>query len=154
MHVTDQAREAFGTGYRIVQSSTSCVLTRFQLRSPLSVLRFLRFFRRIRKDASRIDGHILSLFFIENWRTCYTLSLWRDPHAILAFNAEVHSHIRAANVCFHHLQLGPKGKGAMLWSAEFSLTAVSPYNSRWDALSSMSGADSSQPASVAPASIP
>ncbi len=128
--MNDQPQEAWGTGYRTVQSRTSCVLTRFQVRSGFAILRFFRAFRRIRQDASTIDGHIVSLFIVENRHTCYTLSLWRDPEAILAFNSSVVSHIRAANACFRDLQFG--ANGAKLWSAEFSLSAVSPHNLRWD----------------------
>ena len=131
----------FGTGYSTSRETTCCVLTRFQVRSPLALLRFFRAFRRIRNDARKIDGHILSLFVVESPRCCYTLSLWRDAEAILAFNTSVHSHVQAANACFRDLQFGPGG--AMLWSAEFSLSAVSPYNLRWDAQRSMPGVPAS-----------
>lgn len=122
--------EAEATGYLRVSTNISCLLTRFQLRSPWSLLHFYRSFRAIRKEARDVRGLLKTVFLIENARTCYTLSIWENAEAIYDFNSQVDAHIRAANTSFRHLRLG--ATGVQLWSAQFRLSAVSPYNLRWD----------------------
>lgn len=120
---------ALGTGYTEVASEVSCVLTRFRVRSAWSIVRFYLAYRKIKRSASRADGLIATLFLIEDPRTYYTLSLWRDAEALLEFNTRSYAHISAANGCFGHLKFGPTG--AELWSAQFQLCAISPHNLRW-----------------------
>jgi hypothetical protein len=122
--------ESDATGYEQVITNISCLLTRFQLRSPWSLVHFYRSFRQVRREARGIPGLLKTVFLIENARTCYTLSIWKNPEAIYDFNVKVDSHIRAANTSFRHLQLTPSG--VQLWSAQFRLSAVSPHNLRWD----------------------
>lgn len=117
--------EAEGTGYARVDTSVSCLLTRFKLRSAWSLVRFYRTFRRVRRDADTVPGLITSLFLVEDLRTCYTLSLWATPSSIRQFNTDTRAHIRAANKSFKDLEFGPDGPE--LWSAQFRLSAVSPH---------------------------
>lgn len=118
------------TGYEQVSTTISCLLTRFHLRTPWSLIHFYRSFRRVRKEARSVPGLLKTVFLIENVRTCYTLSFWKNTEAIYAFNVKVNSHIRAANSSFQHLEFAPSG--VQLWSAQFRLSAVSPHNLRWD----------------------
>lgn len=122
--------EADATGYEQVSTTISCLLTRFRLRSPWSLIHFYRSFRRIRREARHVPGLLKTVFLIEDARTCYTLSFWKNPGAIYDFNTKVNSHIGAANSSVQHLQSA--ARGVHLWSAQFRLSAVSPYNLRWD----------------------
>lgn len=117
-----------GTGYQVIDTDVVCVLTRFHVRSLRALLRCYLRFRTVRSASRGIPGLIASLFLIENLRTCYTLSLWKNESAILEFNTKVVSHIRAANSCFADLVEGTAGPE--LWSAQFRLDAVS-NNLRW-----------------------
>ena len=119
-----------GTGYKEVDSSVVCVLTRFRLRSVRSVFKFFQFYRLVKSQTKRVPGLITSTFLVEDMHTCYTLSLWRDADSILQFNSLVHGHIEAANSCFKHLQIS-NGR-PQLWSAQFDLSAVSPFNLYWE----------------------
>jgi hypothetical protein len=119
-----------GTGYSRVATDVTCVLTRFELRSPFALLRFYYLFRRVHKEATfKAKGLIASEFLVQGMRTCYTLSLWNDARSILQFNTHVRSHVQAANFCFRDLKVHESGPA--LWSAQFQLTAVSPHNLRW-----------------------
>lgn len=125
-----------GTGYGKVESDVACVITRFEVRSTVALLRFYWSFRRVRAQSRRIPGLLASLFLIENRRTCYTLSLWQDEAAILRFNTQVVAHVHAANACFR--DLATVDRRALLWSAQFKLFAVSPNNLRWRGVDVMS----------------
>jgi hypothetical protein len=126
----NRAKTSLGTGYLNVDSTVSCVLTRFQVRSIWSTIRFYLMYRRIRRGTRSITGLVTTLFLVENLRTCYTLSIWRNADAILTFNGSVHAHIDAANKSFSRMRFS-NGR-PLLWSAQFSLAAVSPCNLRWD----------------------
>lgn len=122
--------EETGTGYDRVDTQIACVITRFRVRSIGALWRFYRSYRRVRAHSRRVSGLLTTRFLIEDWHTCYTLSLWRDDDAILEFNGSVLAHIDAANRCFRDLEFGPHGP--QLWSAQFRLWAVSQANLRWD----------------------
>ena len=51
-----QEHESEPTGYEKVDSNISCMLTRFELRSAWSIIRFYRFFRAIRRQSASIPG--------------------------------------------------------------------------------------------------
>ena len=119
-----------GAGYDRVQTSVSCVLTRFRTRSLWSTLHLYRLFRHVRRHTSEARGLMTALFLIEDLRTCYTLSLWRDEMAILEFNTKVRAHVDAANDSFAHITFAEGGP--QLWSAQFHLTGISPCNLRWE----------------------
>jgi hypothetical protein len=113
-----------------VDTKVSCVLTRFRLCSAWSLVPFYLTFRRIRRESRVIGGLLQALFLIEDWRTCYTLSMWADDCAIVDFG-RVRAHIDAANSAF-----GPTYRRDMqrseIWSAQFRLWAVSSHNMSWD----------------------
>ena len=117
-----------GTGYSQVDSDVTCVLTRFEVRSLWALLRFYVLFRRVKNTIRGLDGLIAALFIVENARTCYTLSVWRDVGAILKFNTEP-AHIAVANYSFRELR-STKGK-VHLWSGQFRLAGASPHNFVW-----------------------
>ena len=122
--------EALGTGYDIVDTNVSCLITRFEVRSILDIFRFYLLFRRIRARSKHITGLIATVFLVENPRTCYTLSIWRDKEAILEFNTSVLDHIVAANWSIRRLRR--VASGVLLWSAQFRLSAVSQHNLNWE----------------------
>jgi hypothetical protein len=124
------AHDSNGTGYDNVETSVSCVLTRFGVRSPLSLVTLYRWYRRVVKDAETLNGLVTSVFVIENLHTCFTLSLWKDARSLREFNNRVLSHIGAANSAFTRVSF--QSGGARIWSAQFRLSAISPYNLRWD----------------------
>jgi hypothetical protein len=122
--------ESEATGYERVDTNVSCMLTRFHLRSALSLIHFYRSYRRVRAESRRIPGLLKTVFLIENARTCYTLSIWANSDAIYDFNGQVNSHVDAANSSIRHLKRG--ATGVELWSAQFRLSAISEFNLRWD----------------------
>lgn len=131
-HDQVEDHEASGTGYDRVDTTVSCLLTRFRVRSVWSLLRCYRSFRRVRSESRDIPGLLASAFLVENPHTCYTLSLWSDAGAIREFNTKVRAHIAAANASVRDIEF--RSGGPQLWSAQFRLSAVSPYNLRWDRL--------------------
>jgi hypothetical protein len=143
--------ESDATGYEQVTTTISCLVTRFHLRSPWSLVHFFRSYRRIRKEARNVPGLLKMAFLIENPRTCYTLSIWKNPQAIFDFNVKVDSHIAAANRSFRHLQFAPSG--VQLWSAQFRLSAVSPHNLRWDSFDLRRHLDLTPSSSRSPAHV-
>ena len=121
--------KSLDTGYQIVESEVNCVVTRFRVRTVFGLLRFYVYFRRVRRQAAGISGLITSVFVVENLHTCYTMSFFGDSQAILEFNGTVTSHIHAANASFQDLKRTKHG--VHLWSAQFRLSAISPFNFLW-----------------------
>lgn len=121
-----------GASFARMDTTVSCVLTRFRLRSAWSLIPFYMAFRRVRRSSEDVSGLLKAVFLIEDWRTCYTMSLWRDDCAIVDFG-RVGAHITAANSAF-----GPTWrkdlKRAEIWSAQFRLWAVSAHNLNWEGL--------------------
>jgi hypothetical protein len=115
-----------GAAFARVDTTISCVLTRFHLRSSWSLIPFYLAFRRVRRDARVIAGLLQASFLVENRRTCYTLSLWKDENSIMDFGS-VRSHITAANSVFS----GDYGPRPEIWSAQFRMWAVSCHNLNW-----------------------
>ncbi len=115
-----------------MDSKISCVLTRFQLRSSWSLIGFYFAFRRVRRAARHVPGLLKAVFLVEDLRTCYTLSLWREDGAIVDFG-RVRAHVDAANAAF-----GPTYRKDLkrpeIWSAQFRLWAVSCHNLNWQGL--------------------
>jgi hypothetical protein len=124
-------RPMTGAAFARMDTTISCVLTRFRLRSRWSLVPFYLTFRRVRRDARQIAGLLQALFLIEDLRTCYTLSLWRDDDAILDFSTRVRSHVDAANHSFSRLEQKDL-KRPEIWSAQFRLWAVSCHNLNWE----------------------
>ncbi len=125
-------RPMSGAAFARVNTTVSCVLTRFRLNSPLSLIPFYLTFRRVRRSARGIGGLLKAAFLVENLRTCYTLSLWSNDWAIVEFG-NVHAHIRAARSAFrptHHKD----ANRPEIWSAQFRLWAISCHNLAWEGL--------------------
>lgn len=125
-------RPITGAGFARVDSTISCVLSRFHLTSFWSLFRFYLAFREIRRNSRNIEGLLHSVFLLEDPRTFYTLSFWRYDWAIAEFGS-VRSHIGAANAALaatydKHLQR------SVIWSAQFRLWGVSRHNYIWDKL--------------------
>jgi hypothetical protein len=121
-----------GAAFARVDSTVSCVLTRFRLRSCLSLVTFYLRFRHVRNEARKVRGLLQAVFLVEDPHTCYTLSLWKEDRAIAEFGP-LRSHIRAANSAF-----GPTYRKelsrAEIWSVQFRLWAVSSHNLNWEGL--------------------
>jgi hypothetical protein len=126
-------RKMTGAGFARVDTPISCVLSRFHLKSPLSLLPFYLAFRRIRRDArDDVPGLLKAVFLIEGIRTCYTLSIWKNDWSIVEFG-RVRAHIDAANSVFRVVSRKDPNH-AEIWSAQFRLWAVSSHNLSWDGL--------------------
>ena len=119
-----------GAGFTRLSSETSCIITRFQLRSPVFLIPFYLAFKRVQRASRETQGLIVSVFLVENTRTCYTLSLWRNDLDIVNFG-KIREHVRAANSAF-----GPTYRKELqrheIWSAQFRLWATSAHNHNWD----------------------
>ena len=122
-------RPLSGAAFARVDTTISCVLSRFHLRSSWSLIPFYLAFRRVRREARVIAGLLQASFLIENRRTCYTLSLWKDDHSIVDFGS-VRAHITAANSVFS----GVYGRRPEVWSAQFRMWAVSCHNLNWEGM--------------------
>ena len=130
--MSEVTRQVKGTAFECVQTSITCVLTRFKVRSPWALWGLYCSFRKVRAAAQSVSGLLASAFFFENSRTCYTFSLWQNDSAILEFNTRVMEHVSAANGSFKSLYWS--SSGPELWSAQFRLIALSRYNHRWQGL--------------------
>ncbi len=117
----------FGRGF--VDSPVVCVVTRFGVRRPFDMVRCFVQYRRIRRASRRTAGFLRSAFLVEDLRTCYVLSVWKDWDSIPAFGTDVPEHIAAARSVFGHLRRGRRS-GPELWSATWRLAAVS-NNLNW-----------------------
>jgi len=120
-----------GASYERVDAEITCVLTRFRLRSPLGLLPCYLAFRRVRAEARRVHGLLEALFLVEDLRTCYTLSLWRDEWAILDFGTNVRSHVHAATTGISR-SLWSSGRPE-IWSVQWKLWALGA-NLQWEGL--------------------
>jgi hypothetical protein len=116
-----------------MDTTVSCVLTRFRLRSAWSLVPFYLAFRRVRRAACDLGGLLQALFLVEDLRTCYTLSLWKDDSAILEFGTRVVAHVEVANSAFGSIHRGDLRRPE-IWSAQFRLWAVSCHNLNWEGL--------------------
>jgi hypothetical protein len=121
-----------GAAFARVDTTVSCVLTRFRLRSPWSLIPFYFAFRHVRHDAAKIAGLLQALFLVEDLRTCYTLSIWKDDWAIVEFG-KLGSHVRAARSAFSSTWRTDLRRPE-IWSSQFRLWAVSCHNLNWDGL--------------------
>jgi hypothetical protein len=119
-----------GAAFARMDTTISCVLTRFRLSSPWSLVPFYLAFRRVRRASRNISGLLQALFLVENLHTCYTLSIWKDESAIVQFGS-IQAHVYAARSAF-----GPTYRKDMsrseIWSAQFRLWAVSCHNLSWE----------------------
>jgi hypothetical protein len=119
-----------GLGMARVHSSVSCILTRFRLTSPLFLPFFYLAFRRVQRDCSHLAGLLHSVLLVENFRTCYTLSFWKDDRSILEFG-NIRSHVAVATRALR-LTYRKDLERAEIWSAQFRLWAISSDNLTWE----------------------
>ncbi len=122
--------EFSGAAYERYTTTVSCVMTRFYLRSPLWLLPFYLAFRHVKKQAADIPGLVRMTFLVENWRTCYTVSIWENESAIVDFSTRVTNHIHVANWSFGKTFRHDKHRPE-IWSVQWRLFAVS-HNLNWD----------------------
>jgi hypothetical protein len=120
-----------GASFARMDTTISCVLTRFRLRSRWSLIPFYIGFRRVRRAASDISGLLKAVFLVENLRTCYTLSFWKDDWSIVEFGTYVKEHVEEANSSFARTYRQDVNRSE-IWSAQFRLWAVSCYNLNWE----------------------
>lgn len=123
-------RAAEPAGQPRLDTDVSCVLTRFEFKSPRELRRMRRRFHAVSADAQRlhVPGLRQSVLLIESPRACFSLSIW---DGLPLFSAHVRSHIDAANSVFGslvHDEAGPR-----LWSTNWQLTSVSD-NRNWPGL--------------------
>jgi hypothetical protein len=121
-----------GAAFARVDTTVSCVMTRFRLRSAWSLIPFYLAFRRVRESSRKVDGLLKATFLIENLHTCYTMSLWKNECAIVEFGS-VQAHVKAANSAFQPTWREDLRR-AEIWSAQFRLWAVSAHNLNWEGL--------------------
>ena len=119
-----------GAGFERVESTVTCVLTRFHVRSVWDLLRFYRTFCRVRRDARGIKGLLHAGFLVEGPRTCYSFSLWSDEGAILEFGTFVQSHVHAARHAFRST-FRKDLQRPEIWSTQWQLSAAS-NNLNWE----------------------
>lgn len=106
-----------------------CQLTRFGLRGGRHLPGFYRDYRRVTRDAQRLDvpGLLRSAFLIENRATCYSFSIWsQSPY----LSAVVPSHVDVANRAFGRVALDQE-RGPEVWSTKWRLISVT-NNLNWD----------------------
>ena len=121
-----------GAAFARMDTTVSCVMTRFRLRSAWSLIPFYRAFRRVRRASIRVNGLLKAVFLIENLHTCYTMSLWKNDCAIVEFGS-IQAHVSAANSAFKPTWRNDLRR-AEIWSAQFRLWAVSAHNLNWEGL--------------------
>jgi hypothetical protein len=126
-HLASAAVSRWPSAAKPGDSEVLCVVTRFGVRSPLDILRIFVHYRRVRR-AARHTGLLQSAFLIENVRTCYTLSIWRDLDAIGFFGTRVTEHVDAGNSVFAWLRR--TSRGPEVWSTTWRLSAASD-NLNW-----------------------
>lgn len=116
-------------GEHVVDSSVSCVVTRFGLRSPRFLVRSFREYREVAGLArqSGVPRLLRSAFLVENPTTWYSFSIWRGAPAL---SAELPEHVAAARRSFGWLRIDPD-LGPELWSTKWSLQSVT-NNLHWD----------------------
>jgi hypothetical protein len=115
-------------GETVVDAEITCVITRFVLRSPLSLLRMLRENRRLVRVAGATAGLGLlrSAFVIESPRVCFSLSIWSGEPLM---SGRVEQHIEAARRVFPRLAYA-EGRGPELWSTQWRLVSTT-NNLNW-----------------------
>lgn len=119
---------AAGTCFECVDSGVSCVLTRFKLKSVLSLPLFYLAFLRVRRHAT-VSGLLKATFLVESPRVCYTLSLWAHDSAIVQFSEHA-IHVATANWSLSHVYRRDLRR-VELWSTQWRLYALS-NNLNWD----------------------
>jgi hypothetical protein len=114
-----------------VGGTVTCVVTRFTLRSAIYAPMAYWLNRRVRRQAATVKGLLVAKFFREGLRTFYSISLWEDDHAIVAFNGTCRAHVGAANWVFK--VCAKLGAAPEVWSTQYQL-AFASRNLAWNGL--------------------
>jgi len=131
IHAARDRAPISGAGYERVDSDVTCVITRFELRSVLDLLRLHRLYRRVRRDALRLcPGLLHAGFLVEDLRTFYSFTLWTGDAALLEFGTVVDSHVRVAGRGLR-ATFRPDVQRPEIWSTQWKLAAVSE-NLNWE----------------------
>lgn len=72
---------------------------------------------------------IRTAFLIENFHTCYSLSIWDSYAAIPQFGTDVRNHVRAGNRVMGKLAETAQGRPE-IWSTKWKLLSTS-HNLEW-----------------------
>lgn len=115
-----------------VRAPIVCVLTRFGFRSPADLGFTYRDYRKVAAEAAHAKGLLRSCFLVEDARTAYSVSIWRDASAIAWFGSDVPAHVPAGNRVLSRLRYR-RGRGPELFSTRWQLVGVS-HNLNWDDL--------------------
>jgi hypothetical protein len=107
-----------------------CVVTRFALRSPLSVPALLFGYLRIVREARGVEGFQAASFHISGPRTVVIFSIWSDFKAIAAFGTRSMTHLRWAK---HSMTQVRMNDGPAIWSTKWLLSGAS-NNLNWPGL--------------------
>lgn len=120
-------------GDHSVDTPITCVLSRFELRSPRHMLPSYRDYRRVVDDLRQTaaPGFLDAAFLVQNPTTWFGLSLWTGADAIAQFGTDVPGHVAAARRVFARLRYD-NGAPA-LWSTKWRLDSVS-HNLNWPGL--------------------
>jgi hypothetical protein len=107
-----------------------CVLTRFALRSPLSMPALYLGYRRIVREAREVEGFRAASFQVGGPRTVLILSIWPDFRGIPAFGTRSKTHLRWAKRSMTQVRMSD---GPAIWSTKWLLGGAS-NNLNWPGL--------------------
>jgi hypothetical protein len=130
--VSSAEQRTHQAGFAVVDSEVSCVLTRFKLRSPLWLIPIYLHYRRVRREAVRVEGLLHTMFIIQDFKTCFTYSLWSDDSAIVRFGS-TRAHVAAGNAAMGAAYCDAMGRPE-IWSAHFRLVGASARNMCWQGM--------------------
>ncbi len=105
------------------------MLTRFGLRSPISLLPIYLDYRRTARRARVVPGFLAAAFLVAGPRTCFNLSIWADSSVIPLFGTMVAEHVEAARRSMGRVRMSPHG-GPEIWSTRWRIDAAS-NNLNW-----------------------
>lgn len=113
-----------------VDSTIVAVLTRFGLRRPWHLLLTYRAYQWLMRRTRRIapGGLLTAVFLVEDWKTCWSLSLWANESAIPYFGTSVQDHVPVARDVFSRLRFW--NNRPEVWSTKWRLHRVS-NNLNW-----------------------
>jgi len=113
-------------GSHTVDVPIICVITRFGLRSPHLLLPTYLDYRRVANEAkkSATPGLLQALFLVENFTTCYSVSIWEGFEALSFFGTKVRGHVGAARRAFGRVSRDEHNR-AEIWSTKWRLESVS-----------------------------
>lgn len=115
-------------GHRLVDTEYICVLTRIRMRSARSLIRVLRQFSDVRREATSIPEFSRAVVLVAGPRTVFFLSLWTHERGLLTFGSQVDQHLGAIRTSLRIVR-GSGGRPE-IWSTQWKLFSAS-NNLRW-----------------------